>query len=208
MDRNQARHAGAALILRAHGVAGALRRDHQHVEIGARLDQVEMHVEAVGEHQRRAVLHVLGEMIAVDVALQFVGREHHHHVGPFGGLGDLHHLELLAFGLLHAGRALAQRDRDVLDAAVAQVERVGMALAAVADDGDLLALDQVQVGVAIVVNTHGLNPYLGLLLGHFLTRHGRACPRRAFICRSVDSKTWMPGTRPGMTKSSLARVAA
>jgi hypothetical protein len=30
-----------------------------------------------------------------------------------------------------------------------------VALAAVADDGDLLALDQVQVGVAIVVNTHG-----------------------------------------------------
>src|SRR3974390_2405480 len=32
---------------------------------------------------------------------------------------------------------------------------MGMALAAIADDGDLLALDQVQVGVAIVVNTHG-----------------------------------------------------
>jgi hypothetical protein len=30
-----------------------------------------------------------------------------------------------------------------------------MALAAVADDDDLLALDQVQVGVAIVINTHG-----------------------------------------------------
>jgi hypothetical protein len=31
---------------------------------------------------------------------------------------------------------------------------MGMALAAVADDADLLALDQVQVGVAIVINTH------------------------------------------------------
>jgi hypothetical protein len=29
-----------------------------------------------------------------------------------------------------------------------------MALAAIADDGDLLALDQVQVGVTVVVNTH------------------------------------------------------
>jgi len=37
MDRNEARHAGAALILRADGVARAFRRDHQHVEIGARL---------------------------------------------------------------------------------------------------------------------------------------------------------------------------
>jgi hypothetical protein len=33
-----------------------------------------------------------------------------------------------------------------------------VALAAVADDDDLLALDQVQVGVAIVINTHGSFP--------------------------------------------------
>jgi hypothetical protein len=109
-DRDQARHAAAALIFRAHGVAGALRRDHQHVEIGARLDQVEMHVEAVREHQRRALLHVVVQMLAIDVALQLVGREHHHEVGPFGGLGDFHHLEAGGLGLLGAGRALAQRD--------------------------------------------------------------------------------------------------
>ena len=155
MDRHQHRHAGAALVFRAHGVAGALGRDHHHVEVGARLDQVEVDVEAVREHQRRALLHVGGEVVAIDVGLQLVGREHHHHVGPFGGLGDLHDLELLALGLLDALRALAQRHRDVLDAGVAQIERMGMALAAIADDGDLLALDQVQVGVAIVVNTHG-----------------------------------------------------
>ena len=34
-----------------------------------------------------------------------------------------------------------------------------MALAAVADDGNLLALDQVHVGVAIVINTHGHWPF-------------------------------------------------
>ncbi len=57
------------------------------------------------------------------------------------------HLEAGAFGLLGRGRAGAQRDRDVLHAAVAQVLRMGVALAAVADDGDLLAGDQVQIGV-------------------------------------------------------------
>jgi len=56
VDRDQARHAAAALVFRAHGVAGALRRDQQHVEIGARLQQVEMNVEAVDEQQRGAVL--------------------------------------------------------------------------------------------------------------------------------------------------------
>jgi hypothetical protein len=36
-----------------------------------------------------------------------------------------------------------------------------VALAAIADDADLLALDQVQVGVAIVINTHGRSFWLG-----------------------------------------------
>ena len=34
VDREQARHAGAALIFRAHGMTRALGRDHQHIEIG------------------------------------------------------------------------------------------------------------------------------------------------------------------------------
>ena len=56
------------------------------------------------------------------------------------------------------GGALAQRDGDVLHAGIAQVQRVGMALAAVADDGHLLALDQIDVGVAIVIDAHHRPP--------------------------------------------------
>ncbi len=66
---------------------------------------------------------------------------------------------------LTPGGSLAQRNRDLLDAGIAQIERVGVALAAVADNGDLLALDQVQVGVAIVVNTHDCYPYIGRVSG-------------------------------------------
>src|SRR6202011_1798652 len=62
--------------------------------------------------------------------------------------------------LLGGCRALAQRDGDVLDAGILQVQRVGMALAAIADDADLLAFDEVQVGVAIVINTHGRSSWL------------------------------------------------
>jgi hypothetical protein len=35
---------------------------------------------------------------------------------------------------------------------------MGVALAAIADDDDLLALDEVQVGVTIIINTHGSFP--------------------------------------------------
>ena len=99
-DRDQAGHAAAALIFRAHGMAGTFGGDHQHVEIGARVEQVEMHVEAVGEYQRRTLLHVVMQMLAVDIALQFIGREHHHEIRPFGGFGDFHHLEAGGLSLL------------------------------------------------------------------------------------------------------------
>jgi hypothetical protein len=36
-----------------------------------------------------------------------------------------------------------------------------VALAAIADDGDLFALDQVQIGVAVVINTHDVSPLPG-----------------------------------------------
>jgi hypothetical protein len=49
MDRDQRRHTAAAQIFGAHGVARALRRDHEDIQIGARLDQVEMDVQAVRE---------------------------------------------------------------------------------------------------------------------------------------------------------------
>ena len=76
-------------------MAGALGRHHADVEIGAGLDQVEVHVEAVREHQRGALLHVVGEMLAVDVGLQLVRRQHHHDVGPLGRLGRVLDGELL-----------------------------------------------------------------------------------------------------------------
>ena len=92
-DRNETRHAAAALIFRAHRMAGPLRRDHQNIEIAARLDQIEMNVEAMREHQGRALLKIMFEMVAIDVALQLVRGKQHHHIGPFGGIGDGLHLK-------------------------------------------------------------------------------------------------------------------
>ena len=94
------------------------------------------------------------QVVLVDVGLQFIGGEHHDDVGPLGGLGHLHGLELLALSLLDAGRALAQGDRHILHAAIAQIEDMGVPLAAVADHGHLLALDQIDVGITIVIDAH------------------------------------------------------
>jgi hypothetical protein len=118
-----------------------------------------MDVEAVGEHQRRAVLHVRVQVICIDLGLQLVGREHHHHVGPLGGLGHFHDLELLGLGLLDALRILAQRHGDVLDAGIAQIQCMRVSLTAIADDGNLFPLDEIEVRVTVVINTHRFHPW-------------------------------------------------
>ncbi len=119
-----------------------------------------MNVEAVGEQQRRARLHVGFKALTINIGLQFVGRQHHDDVGPFGGFGHFHDLEALAFALGGGGRALAQGDDHVLHAGFAHVEHMGMALRAVADDRDLLALDEVDVGILIIIDAHFGVPYM------------------------------------------------
>ena len=59
---------------------------------------------------------------------------------------------------------------------------MGMALAAIADDGDLLAFDEIEIGIAIVVNAHKGVPCLkvGLL--------GRVCDAGSGTLQGV-----MPG---------------
>ena len=65
-----------------------------------------------------------------------VGREDHDQVGLLDRLGRRQHAQALGLGLGPALRALGQADADV-DAGVAQGQRVGVALAAVAEDGDV-----------------------------------------------------------------------
>jgi hypothetical protein len=139
-------------------VPGALGRDHEDVDVGARVDQAEVDVETVGKGERGAGLHVRADVVGVDLCLGFIGGGDHDHVGPFGGFLVRKHLEACGLGLFRGGGAGAERDRDVLDAAVAHILRVRVTLAAIADNGDLLALDQILVGVAIVIDLHVILP--------------------------------------------------
>jgi hypothetical protein len=75
--------------------------------------------------------------------------EDHDDVGPFGGVGDVLDLEACVLGLGDRLRAFLERD-DNLDAGIAQVLRVGVALGTVADNGNLAALDDRQVCVVFL----------------------------------------------------------
>src|SRR5690606_34833827 len=86
--------------------------------------------------------------------LELVGCQHHDHIGPGAGVGDALDLESAGFDLLR-GRGARAQCHDDIDAAVLEVQRVGMALRAVADDGDLLRLDDRKVGVFVVIDVDG-----------------------------------------------------
>src|SRR5271163_666052 len=154
LNREQARYAAAFDELGAHQVAGAFGRDHEDVHVGGRLHELEMDIEAMAEGEVLAPGHVRRDLVLVDIARHLVRHEDHDDVGFFGGLSGFKDAKTLLGGLVPGGAALAQADTDV-HAAVAQVEGVGVTLAAEAENRDLLGPERAQIGVAIVKDFHG-----------------------------------------------------
>ena len=154
-DRDQARHARALEVLAADEVARALGRDQRDVDLRRGLDLAVVDREAVAEQQRVAGRDPVGDLLAVDLAVLLVGQQDHHDVAARGGLGDVEHLEAVGLGLLDRARVGAQAYDDG-DARVLEVLRVGVALRAVPDDGDGLAVEEREVRVVVV--EHGAQP--------------------------------------------------
>jgi hypothetical protein len=75
-----------------------------------------MNVEAMGEEERRTLLHVGLQVALPNTGLELVRREQHHHVGPFGRLGHVHHLQARLLGLGGGFGAWAQGYGDISDA--------------------------------------------------------------------------------------------
>lgn len=138
----------------------ALGGDHDDVVAGLGLDVAEADVEAVPEDEGSTLGEVRGDLLGVHMTLDLVRREDDDDVGALDGLRDGQDAQALVLGLLAGRRALAQADGDV-DAGVAQVERVGVALAPVADDGNLAASNDGQISVVVVEQlSHRRSPWL------------------------------------------------
>ena len=153
---DELRHAAASGEGAAHGVAGRLGRDHPHVQIFARHDLPVMHVEAVGKGERRAFFDIGFNFVAVGGGDGFVRQQHHDHIGLCHGIAGFGHFQAGVFRFFPACAAFAQADDD-FHAAVVEVERVGVALAAVTENGDSFALDEREVAIFIVKNLHGVH---------------------------------------------------
>ena len=146
-DGDEARCARAGLEELAHAVAGALGRDHDHVVARAGLDLAEVDVEAVREENRGAGLEVRLDLALEDALLHMVGQEDRDEPGALYGGGNRLHRQPGFLGGRPRLAPEAQADLDV-DAGVAQVQRVRVSLAAVADDGDL-AVQELDVAFAV-----------------------------------------------------------
>ena len=151
LHSDQAGHTLARHILRADGVAGTLGSGHEDVHIGGGHDLLVADVEAVGEGDGLALSQVRRDVLLVHICLSLVIDEDHDDVGGLGGLGHGYHLEAVFFRHSPGFAALAQTN-DHVAATVTQVHGVSMALGAVADDGDLLAVELVQVAVLFIIH--------------------------------------------------------
>ena len=110
----------------------------------------------MAEQQQVAGRDAVGDLVAPDLAVLLVGQQDHHDVAARGGVGDAGHLEPGAARLLDRRRAVAQADHDV-DPRVLEVERMRVALGAVAQDRDGLAVEEGEVCVVVV--EHGAAGY-------------------------------------------------
>ena len=132
-------------------MSGALGGDHQHVHIGGGDDLLKVDVEAVGEHQGVAGLQIGGDVLPVQIRLGFIVDEDHDDVGPPGGLGYAHDLQSggLRLGLIGAAGPQAHA---YVAAGLLQVQGVGVALGAVADDADLPAVQLADIAVLLIIH--------------------------------------------------------
>lgn len=114
VNGDEARNARTALVFAANCVAWAFWRNHQNINVRPRFDEFEVNRQAMSEKESRALFHIGFEVIGIDVRLKFIGCQHHHDISIFGGIGDTHHLETLAFGLGNRPGAITQGDNNIL----------------------------------------------------------------------------------------------
>ena len=146
-DGDERRRSEALLEQAAHDVARPLRRDHDHVVPRGRRDAPVVDVEAVREEERGAGGEVRRDVLLVHARLHLVGQEQRDDLRAADRVGDGADPEAGLLGRGARRAPLAEADLDV-DARVVQVQRVRVALAAVADHGDL-AVEQVEVAFAM-----------------------------------------------------------
>ena len=150
MNSQQTGDAGTFGILAADQMTGTFGRDHEHIDVGSRLDLTKVNVEAVGKRESSAGFEVGSDMLAEGGGLLFIRDQDHHDIRLGRGFSYGCDFQAGCFGFGPGFAALVQADGDI-DAAFLQIEGVGMALAAVTDNSDFAVEHEIPVGILIIV---------------------------------------------------------
>ena len=151
MYGDQRRYAAALQVLGTHGVTRALRRDHDHVHIGGRHDLAVMNVEAMCKDERVAFHETVGNAFGIERRLLFVVDENHDDIGKLCRVFCGIDFQTRFFCGCPGFAALIESDDDV-HAALLEVQRMRVSLAAVANDGDGFVLEVCEVAIAFVIH--------------------------------------------------------
>ena len=108
-----------------------------------------MNVETVSESEGAAVFQVGSDFFCVDVSLFFVRNQDHRDIGFFNGFRNGFNFKAGCLGFGDGFAAFIQADDDV-DAAVFEVQRMSVALAAITDDCDFFAFHYIPVYILII----------------------------------------------------------
>ena len=179
----------------------ALGRDHHHVHVGGRNDGLEMNAEAVRDAENFSGMQIGLDELLVDLRLGLVGSENLDPVGALGGLVGSHHDHAVGPRLLGALASRVEPNDDFVSA-VAKILRLRVSLAAIADDGDRLALQCLGLRVAFIKNSnHQRAP-----LDHKGRKEALACWGKSVFTaiptgRSVSANATCRGPRVSSEKS-------
>ena len=157
VDGDEGRDTLAFLILTADGVTGALGCNHDDVDMLRRLDRLVVDRKAVAEEQGVPGMEIGGDILLIDLGDDEVGDRHHDHIGLLDCLGCVENLEAELLGNL-AALALGVKSDDDLDAALFEIEGMGVTLGTEADHGTGFSLEELQVGIfaGVDFSGHGL----------------------------------------------------
>ena len=133
MHRDECGNSPTLLEDFAHTVAGCFGRDHADVDALGRDDLFEADVESVCKHQRLAWTEVALDVIAVESRLSRIRREDHDDLRLVRGVVHRRYSESNILCGRTTARVFPQANDDI-DAAISQVQSVGVSLTAVADD--------------------------------------------------------------------------
>ena len=145
------RHAAAFGESTADQMTRALGSHHEDIHIFGGNDLLEVNIEAMSEGESAAGLEVRGNLVLVDICLLLIRNQDHGDVSLLHSLSHRQYLQAMLLSFSFGLGTLIEAD-NYIHAAFLQVQGMGMALAAVADNGNGLAVHDFPVDILIIVS--------------------------------------------------------